>query len=84
MRDLSTIQGTIAHALTQNKDAIYALLNQGKVYEAKVEAIRTLDTLDANCKNPKVNQAKAQMLRAKNANHFLSILATYMTGLKVS
>ena len=84
MKDLSTQKGTIAYALNQNKDAIYALLEKGQVYEAKVEAIRTLDELDANCKNPKVNEAKAQMLKARNANHFMSILCTYMTGLKVS
>lgn len=83
-KDLTTKKGTIAFTLTQNKDAIFKLLEEGKVYEAKVAAIKALDEDETLKKNPQVNPCKAQMLRARNSNHFLSILATYMTGCKVS
>lgn len=83
-KDLTTKKGTIAFTLNQNKDAIFKLLEEGKVYEAKVAAIKALDGDEILKKNPQVSPCKQQMLRARNSNHFLSILATYMTGCKVS
>lgn len=83
-KELSTCKGTIAFTLNQNRDAIFKLIEQGKVYEAKVETLKCLDSDESLKKNPQLNPCKAQLLKAKNSNHFLSIFCTYLTGCKVS
>lgn len=83
-KDLTKCKGTIAYTLNANKDAIFALLEQGKVYDAKLAVIKALDADESLKGNPQVNLCKAQMLKARNQNHFLSIFCTYFTGCKVS
>lgn len=85
-KELSTTQGTIAYCLNKeaNLQVIDQLLNQGKLYEAKVATINIVDA-DPDLKtNPQVSKFKAQILKAQGMSHFTSILATYMTGCKVS
>ena len=83
-KDLTTQKGTIAYVLNENKASIFKLLDEGKIYEAKIETLRVLDADQSLKKNPQLNPCKAQMLKAKNANHFISIFCTYLTGCKVS
>lgn len=83
-KNIMNVKGTIAHTLNQNRGSIFKLLEEGKVYEAKVEVIRVLDADETLNDNPQRSVCKAQLLKAKNANHFLSIFATYLTGCKVS
>lgn len=83
-KDIMDVKGTIAHTLNQNRGSIFKLLEEGKVYEAKVEVIRVLDADETLKDNPQRSKCKAQLLKAQNANHFLSIFATYLTGCKVS
>ena len=85
-KDLSTTQGTIAYCLNKeaNVQIIDQLLNKGKLYEAKIATINMVDT-DPDLKtNPQVSKFKAQILKSQGMSHFTSILATYMTGCKVS
>lgn len=83
-KNIMNVKGTIAHTLNQNRGSIFKLLEEGKVYEAKVEVIRVLDADETLKDNPQRSKCKAQLLKAQNANHFLSIFATYLTGCKVS
>lgn len=83
-KDLTTTKGTIAYTLNENRASIFKLLNEGKMYEAKIETLRVLDADERLKKNPQLNACKAQMLKAQNANHFISIFCTYLTGCKVS
>lgn len=83
-KDLMKVKGTIAYALNQNRGSIFKLLEEGQIYEAKVEVIRVLDTDETLKNNPQTPVCKAQLLKAKNKNHFISIFATYLTGCKVT
>lgn len=85
-KNLSATKGTLAYCLAQpdNSAAIFELVDRGKLYEAKLKTLNIVDS-DLDLKsNPQVNTFKAQVLKAQGKNHFISILATYMTGCKVS
>lgn len=83
-KNIMNAKGTIAYTLNQNRGSIFKLLEEGQVYEAKVEVIRVLDADETLKNNPQTSVCKAQLLKARNTNHFLSIFATYLTGCKVS
>ena len=83
-KNIMNAKGTIAYTLNQNRASIFKLLEEGQVYEAKVEVIRVLDADETLKNNPQTSACKAQLLKAKNTNHFLSIFGTYLTGCKVT
>lgn len=75
---------SISTILNKNKEAIYSLLNEYKVEEARLKVLELLD-----CAELKNNSA---VYKAKNAfqsckykqSLFLSTLVTYMTCIKVN
>lgn len=79
MKDLTNKKGTIAHYLTQHQNEIYACGND--VEKMKKITLKLLESEDLKS-NPVTLEAIDHIKKSKG-NKFLSLLVTYMTGMKV-
>ncbi len=83
-KKLDKREGTIAHYLTSHKEEIWAC---GGIYGTNIEAMKekTLELLSKEeiQDNPETPRA-IKILSSKRENQFLTILVTYMSGLKVN
>lgn len=79
-KNLQQVTGTIAHCLTSNKDKIWECGSNIHKMRAVVNDLLASEELQGN---PEVANA-VKILNKSKDNLFLSILMTYMTGMKVS
>ena len=83
-KKLDKREGTIAHYLTSHKKEIWAC---GGTYGTNIEAMKekTLELLSKEeiQDNPETPRA-IKILSSKRGNQFLTVLVTYMSGLKVN
>ena len=78
-RDLISVKGTIANYLVKHQNEIYACSNN--VEKMKEVTLKLLEN-DEIKSNPATKEAIDHIKKAKG-NRFLSLLVTYMTGMKV-
>lgn len=78
-KPLYKCEGTIANVLNQNNEKLDCARN---AYEMKDIAIKIVNDSQALSQNQK-DLFKRDLDKAKNANHLISIIVTFMTGEKV-
>ena len=83
-KELNTIEGTIAHLLTNNKEELFSLINADQFEKLQTRVNELLDN-PSIAKNPAVVEAKLTLRRcAVKKKLYYSTLMTYLTGMKVS
>ena len=78
-KKLDKKEGTIAHYLTSHRDEIWACGDWQKMKTKVLELLRR-DEISSNPETPRA----IRILSSKRDNQFLTILITYMSGLKVN
>ena len=79
-KKLDKKEGTIAHYLTSHRDEIWACGNDWQKMKTKVLELLNNDEIKSN---PETTRA-IKILSSKTGNQFLTVLVTYMSGLKVN
>ena len=78
--DLTAIKGTIANLLKDNMTMLFSIEN---LLELKAKIVEILDNSDIADKKA-VADFKSRLNKLKNKNAVLSLIATYMTGIKAN